>query len=220
MAEHAHAGSDARPEPPRSRSVWTRSRPLVLASGSRTRRTLLVDAGIDPEIVAPDVDERAIEAGSGSFSPVELAACLARAKALAVASRMPERVVLGADQVLELDGDILHKAGSEMRLRAQLARLQGRTHRLHSAAAVAWAGNLALVQASAALTMRSLDDNAIERYVALAGADRLAASVGGYQIEGLGLHLFERIEGDHATILGLPLLPVLAQLRSMECLAF
>ncbi|MCJ2095162.1 Maf family protein [Methylobacterium sp. J-072] len=201
------------------RSPWLRPDPLLLASTSPTRRLLLESAALPVETASPDIDERALEASSQGLSPPELALRLAQAKADAVASRHPERVVLGADQVLELDGTIFHKPRDSDEARAQLARLAGRTHALHSAVALAGAVSDAFVE-TARLTIRPLDARAIAAYVECAGADRVRASVGGYQLEGPGIHLFESVAGDHSTVLGLPLLPLLARFRDAGYLDF
>ncbi|SFL72390.1 Maf family protein [Methylobacterium pseudosasicola] len=201
------------------RSPWLRPDPLLLASTSPTRRLLLESAALPVETASPDVDERAIEASSQGLAPPDLALRLARAKADAVASRHPGRVVLGADQVLELDGAIFHKPRDSDAARAQLARLAGRTHALHSAAALAGALSDGFV-ATARLTIRPLDARAIAAYVACAGDEKVRASVGGYQLEGPGIHLFESVIGDHSTVLGLPLLPLLARLRRAGYLDF
>lgn len=198
---------------------WTGPAPLLLASTSPTRRLLLEGAGLPVETEAPGVDERAVEATCAGLAPAELALRLARAKAEAVAVRHPDRAVVGADQVLDLDGTALHKPGSAGEARAQLARLSGRTHALHAAVALAGAITDGFVE-TARLTMRPLDAAGIAAYVACAGEARVTASVGGYQLEGLGIHLFAAIEGDHSTILGLPLLPLLARLRAAGCLRF
>lgn len=201
------------------RSPWLRPDPLLLASTSPTRRLLLESAALPVETAAPDVDERAVEASSQDLSPPDLALRLARAKADAVAARHPGRVVLGADQVLELDGTVFHKPGDADEARAQLARLAGRTHALHSAVALAGALDDGFVE-TARLTIRPLDARAIAAYVACAGEDRVRASVGGYQLEGPGIHLFESVVGDHSTVLGLPLLPLLTRLREAGYLDF
>lgn len=200
---------------PLSASPWRGSRPLLLASTSATRRALLASAGLTVETESPGVDERAVEADCAGLAPEALARRLAEAKAAAVAARRPERVVVGADQVLECDGTLFHKPADPAAARAQIAALAGRTHALRSAVALAVDG--AVVESfveTAHLTMRPLDAAAIAAYVDLAGPDRVCASVGGYQLEGLGIHLFAVIAGDHSTILGLPLLPLLARLRS------
>jgi septum formation protein len=185
--------------------------PLVLASASPTRRGLLEAAGLPVEVEASGVDERALD--EERLSPADLARRLAAAKALAVSRRRPDRLVLGADQTLGIGDLLFHKPSSRDEAAAQLRHLSGRTHRLVSAACLARGGSIrAEIQDSADLTLRPLTEVAIERYLALAG-EQVFTSVGGYQVEGLGLHLFERIEGAQTTILGLPLLPLLAALR-------
>ncbi|MFK8254053.1 Maf family protein [Ancylobacter terrae] len=190
--------------------------PLVLASKSTARRALLAAAALPFDSAVADVDERALEdetraAGGG---PVEVARRLAAAKALAVAADHPGRLVIGADQTLALGEEALHKPADRAAAFNQIARLAGRTHMLHAAIAVARDGQVLFeTVASARLAMRPLDAAAIEAYLDAAGAAVLG-SVGGYQLEGLGIHLFEAVEGDHSTILGLPLLPLLAFLRA------
>lgn len=201
--------------------LWRGAAPLLLASTSATRRALLAGAGLAVETCAPGVDERAVEAACAGLAPPELARRLALAKAVAVARARPGRVVVGADQVLACDGVLFHKPADAAAARDQLARLAGRTHALHSAVALVVPGAPAdsFVE-TARLTMRPLDAGRIAAYVAVAGADRVTASVGAYQIEGLGIHLFASIAGEHATILGLPLMPLLARLRDKGLLAF
>jgi septum formation protein len=201
-------------------SPWLGPAPLLLASTSATRRSLLESAALPVETASPDVDERAIEAASGALPPVALAEALARAKAEAVASRHPGRVVIGADQVLALDGTVFHKPADASAARAHLARLSGRTHALHSAVALVRDGATDVFVETARMTMRPLDSAAIAAYVACAGEARVRASVGGYQLEGPGIHLFSAVEGDHSTVLGLPLLPLLARLRAAGLLRF
>jgi len=201
------------------RSPWTGPQPLLLASTSPTRRLLLESAALPVETASPDVDERALEAASAGLSPPDLALLLARAKAESVAARFPGRIVLGADQVLDCDGTVFHKPADAAAARAQLARLAGRSHALHSAVVLAGAVRDAFVE-TARLTLRPLDERAIAAYVECAGAERVRSSVGGYQLEGPGIHLFESVVGDHSTVLGLPLLPLLARLRAAGCLDF
>ena len=199
--------------------LWRASRPLLLASASPTRRALLEGVGLPVETAPSGVDERALEAAFGAADPAMVAARLARAKAEAVAARFPDRIVLGADQTLDLDGETLSKPADRDEAARQLARLQGRPHRLHSAFALASGGEVRHEGADEArLAVRALDACAIARYLDLVG-DPVLASVGVYQIEGVGLHLFERVEGAHATILGLPLLPLLALFRRLDLLA-
>lgn len=197
-------------------ALWRGTDSLVLASKSAARRALLAAARLPHEAFTVALDERALEekavrAGAG---PAEIAGHLARAKALAGSAFLPGRLVIGADQTLALGDEAFHKAPDRTAARRQLARLAGNTHALHSAIAVAWDGEVLFetVQ-SAHLTMRALDDAALDAYLAAAG-DAVLSSVGGYQLEGLGVHLFDCIEGDHSVILGLPLLPLLAFLRS------
>jgi septum formation protein len=191
------------------------STPLVLASRSAARIALLSEAGIPFTVAPSSVDEREVEAplmASGA-SPSAIAVALAEAKAIDVSTREPAAVVIGADQTLELDGDRWTTPATVAVAREQLARLSGRTHQLHSAVALARGGKTTWRHvATASLTMRALTPTAIDSYLADAG-DSVTASVGAYQLEGAGVRLFERIDGDYFTILGLPLLPLLARLR-------
>jgi septum formation protein len=201
--------------------LWTPTEKLLLASTSATRLRLLMSAGLMVETQKPEVDERAIEAAAQkeALDPLELAARLAAEKALAVSRRHPERIVLGADQVLACEDIVFHKAPNRKAASQKLQALSGKTHLLHSAGAIAIGGEIVdRFDASARLTMRTLTDEAIDLYLELAGPDVLQ-SVGVYQYEGLGAHLFEAVEGDHSTILGLPLLPLLSALRRLGCLS-
>lgn len=197
-------------------SLWRGAVPLLLASKSAARRALLQAARVPFEAVSVEVDERAIEAQAvrDGSDPATVALTLARAKALAGALAYPGRRVIGADQTLALGDEAFHKPADRAAARAQIGRLAGRTHSLHSAAAVACDGAVlwATVE-SAHLTMRPLTEAAIEAYLEAAG-EAVLSSVGGYQLEGLGIHLFTGVEGDHSVILGLPLLPLLGFLRS------
>ncbi len=194
-------------------ALWLADRPLVLASKSSARRALLEAAGIPVEVLPADLDERAIEESGGRTSAVDVAVMLAREKALAVAAERPRRAVVGADQVLALSDVRFSKPADRAAARAQLKALRGRTHMLHSGIAVARGAELRFAHvATATLTMRAFSDAFIEAYLDAAGA-AVTASVGAYQVEGIGIHLFERIEGEHSTILGLPLLPLLEFLR-------
>jgi len=195
--------------------LWLGDAPLVLASKSASRRALLEAARIPVEIVSVEVDERPLEAQAArrGAGPAVIARELARAKALAGSAQSPGRLVIGADQTLALGDEAFHKPRDRAAARAQLARLAGNRHSLHSALAVARDGAIlfATVQ-SAHLTMRPLDGLIIDAYLDAAG-DAVLSSVGGYQLEGVGIHLFDAVEGDHAVILGLPLLPLLGFLR-------
>jgi septum formation protein len=188
---------------------------LVLASASPARSALLAAAGLAFGVTPAAIDERAVEIPlvAGGASPADLAAALAEAKAVAVSHTAGNAFVVGADQTLDLDGNRWTKPASLAEAREQLARLSGREHRLHSAVAVARGGRMIWHHvASAGLTMRPLTAAAIDAYLADVGKAALA-SVGAYQIEGPGIRLFERIDGDYFAILGLPLLPLLKYLR-------
>jgi septum formation protein len=201
--------------------LWRGKAPVLLASKSPARHALLAAAAIPFETIAAEIDERGLEAPlrKAGADAAKIAAHLARAKALAVSGPRPDRLVIGADQTLALDAEILSKPRNLHEAKAQLERFSGRSHTLHSALCVARADRVLFetVQ-SATLTCRPLSGDFINGYLAVVGESALA-SVGVYHIEGLGIHLFERIEGDYATILGLPLLQLLAFLREEGSLA-
>jgi septum formation protein len=200
-------------------ALWLADRPLMLASKSASRRALLESAGIPLEVSPADIDERAIEARAGNADAGEIAAVLARTKALSVAAEKPGRLVLGADQTLVLGQHRFSKPVDRAAARDQLKVLRGNSHSLHSALALARDGALVFEYREAAhLTMRPFSDDFLERYLDAAGS-AVTASVGAYQVEGGGIHLFEHIEGSHFTILGLPLLPLLDFLRREGCLS-
>ena len=181
---------------------------------------LLTNAGITFESIPAAIDERAIQEASGVTAPAEIARLLAREKALAVARRKAGHFVVGADQTLALGGRLFNKPTDRLEALAQLKALAGHVHELHSAVAVARDGKIMFDHVAVAyLTMRHLGDAEIEAYLRQAGEAVVTASVGAYQLEGLGVHLFEHIEGDHFTILGLPLLPLLGFLRNQSQLA-
>jgi septum formation protein len=193
--------------------LWLGQEPLVLASRSEGRRAVLAAAGIAAQVCPADIDERAIEARAGTKSPSEVALLLARAKAAAVAGRLPGRLVLGADQTLALGTRLFAKPADLAAGRDQLKSLRGRTHELHSALVLARDQTVLFEHCEIArLTMREFSDGFLESYLEAVGP-AVTASVGGYQIEGVGIQLFERIDGDHFTILGLPLLRLLHYLR-------
>ncbi|RWK60572.1 Maf-like protein [Mesorhizobium sp.] len=190
---------------------------IILASGSPFRKALLVHAGVAVEAVLAEVDERALEAplqGSG-ISPEDVALVLAEAKATEVSERKPGALVLGCDQTLSLGDEVFHKPADMEAARRHLLALSGKTHQLNSAVVLARDGAVLWRHVGiASLTMRKLEPAFIGRHLARVGAKALS-SVGAYQIEGEGIQLFERIEGDYFTIVGLPLLPVLAKLRDL-----
>ena len=188
---------------------------LVLASGSETRAKMLRDAGLAFEIVPSTVDEDVLKAEyrAAGRSAAALAKALAEAKARDAAARMPGRLVIGADQVLSFEGETFDKPRDLDEARAQMRRLRGASHTLISAAVFMRDGVvLSKCEGSAVLTMRAFSDDFLERYLAEVGKAVLW-SVGGYQIEGRGAQLFEQVAGDYFSILGLPLLAVLAVLR-------
>jgi len=195
-------------------TLWRGKEPLVLASQSKARQSLLANAGIKFESDPADIDERAIQVTSRLTAPGDIAGLLAGEKAGAVSARRPGRYVVGADQTLALGTRIFNKPTSRAQAGEQLRALSGQCHELHAAVAIMRDGKLLFEYVSIArMTMRRLNDTEIDSYLAQAG-EAVTSSVGAYQLEGLGIHLFEKIEGDHFTILGLPLLPLLAFLRS------
>ncbi|CAN7693259.1 Maf family protein [Bosea sp. LjRoot237] len=202
-------------------TFWRGDRPLILASGSATRLQLLEAAGVSVEVIKPVVDERAIEAEFLAVGgpPAGVAAALAEAKALSVSPRHSDRIVLAADQMLICEGRPFHKPEDAAAAARQIAKLAGRKHVLTSAFALARDNQIiSRGTSSATLAMRPLTPDFIEDYVGQAGQAAIT-SVGGYQLEGLGIHLFEAIEGDHFTILGLPMLSLLATLRDLDLVA-
>jgi septum formation protein len=201
-------------------TLWRGDNQLILASQSLARQLLLKSAGLDAEAMAAEIDERAVQAVAGISAPSDIAALLAREKALAVSARRPGCYVIGADQTLALGECLFNKPDGRTGAFAQLRALAGHSHQLHSAIAVARDGAMLFEHvAVASMTMRPLSEADITGYLDAAG-DAVTSSVGAYQLEALGVHLFDRIDGDHFTILGLPLLPLLGFLRSRRLLAF
>lgn len=190
---------------------------LILASGSPFRRQLMQNAGLSFRAVAARIDERAVEAplAEAGMSPEDIALVLAEAKAAEVSQRYPDALVVGSDQTLSIGDDVLHKVTDMEGARRRLLQLSGKTHHLNSAVALIRNGETLWRHVEVArLTMRKLDPGYVGRHLAQAG-DAILSSVGAYQIEGLGIRLFDEIEGDTFTIMGLPLLPLLEKLRTM-----
>jgi septum formation protein len=198
-------------------AFWRERDPLVLASRSSARRALLEAAGIPLELLPADLDERALERGA-SLAPGAVAQFLSREKAAAVSRARPGRLVLAADQVASLGAQRFSKAADRAMARAQLGMLSGRSHELHSAITFAQDETVLFEHVEVArLTMRPLSEAFLDAYLDAAGS-AVTASVGAYQVEGLGIQLFERIEGDYFTVLGLPLISALDFLRRRGCL--
>lgn len=190
---------------------------FVLASGSPFRRSLLTNAGLSFDVDPAKIDERAVEAPlrHSGISAEDVALVLAEAKAAEVSERRPGRLILGCDQTLSLEDEVLHKAPDMEGARRKLLKLSGKTHHLNSALVLTRDGETLWRHVSvASLTMRTLSPAFIGSYLADVG-DAALASVGAYQIEGRGIQLFEKVEGDYFTIVGLPLLPLLVELRTM-----
>ena len=193
--------------------LWIAPQPLVLASKSDIRGKILAAAGLRFGIRPAQIDERGIEAKAGVMDAAAAAALLARAKADAVAATQTGHLVLGCDQTLALGSARFSKPANRTEAAQQLRALRGKTHALHSALALVCDGKVLFeLVDTARLTMRDFSDRFLDDYLDMAG-DTALSSVGGYQLEGIGIHLFERVEGDYFTILGLPLLPLLDYLR-------
>jgi septum formation protein len=190
--------------------------PLLLASASKSRARMLESAGLAFIVEPPGLDEgtmRQAVSGERSLDPHDVAEVLARAKAEAISDLAPQAYVIGGDQVLALGDTILSKPESMEAARRQLLDLSGKSHTLHTAVVVATNGETIWAETTVAtLTMRKLSPQFIGRYLAAAGEEVLN-SVGAYQIESIGVQLFEKIDGDYFSILGLPLIPLLDTLR-------
>ena len=190
---------------------------LILASGSPFRRQLMQNAGLSFRAVPARIDERAVEAplAESGMKPEDIALILAEAKAAEVSERYPDALVVGSDQTLSLGDEVLHKVTDMEGARRRLLQLSGKTHQLNSAVVLVRNGETLWRHVEVAqLTMRTLDPRYVGRHLAQAG-DAILSSVGAYQIEGLGIRLFEKIDGDTFTIMGLPLLPLLEKLRTL-----
>lgn len=190
---------------------------LILASKSAARRAMLTNAGVPFAVQVADVDEDALK--TPGVDPVELAVELARAKALAVSRHDADAWVLGADQTLSFDGGLVSKAPTLDEARARLAAMRGRSHQLHSGAALARNGQVVWSGVDTVeMKVRDFSDAFLDAYLAAEG-EALLSCVGSYRLEGLGSQLFEAVEGDYFTVLGLPLWPVLSELRRAGVIA-
>ena len=191
---------------------------LILASNSASRKALMAGARLDFTSEAADIDERQIEAelAAKDATPPEIAVALARAKAIEVSRRMPDAHVIGSDQVLSLGGRLLHKPANMAEAGDHIRAMSGTTHHLNCGVAIAQKGEAIWSDVSIArMTMRPISDDFLEKYLAMAG-DGILGSVGAYHFEGPGIQLFEKIDGDYFTILGLPMLTLLAGLRQLD----
>lgn len=193
---------------------------LVLASSSPFRRMLMENAGLAFEAQAADIDERAVEAPleKSGATPDQVALVLAEAKAIEVSRRFAGALVIGSDQTMSLGNQVFHKPKDLADAANHLRMLAGMTHRLNSAVAIVRDGEVLWQHvAHAEMTMRVLTNDFITRHLQRVGTKALA-SVGAYQLEGEGIQLFEKINGDYFTILGLPMLPLLAKLRELDAI--
>lgn len=199
-------------------ALWLAPDPLVLASRSAARRMLLEASGVPVAVVPADVDERNLEAAAALQTPRGIAISLAREKATVVARQQPGRLVLGADQILALGERRFAKPTDRAAARAQLQALNGRTHELHSAIVFVQGEVVAFEYVGVArLTMRMFSEHFLDLYLDAVG-NAATSSVGAYQMEGPGVQLFESVDGDYFTVLGLPLLAALDFLRRRGCL--
>lgn len=186
---------------------------LILASKSAARRAMLEGAGVPFSVQVADVDEDAVKVVHDPADAAGLAVELARVKALTVSRHDPEAWVLGADQTLAFASGLVSKAPTLAAARARLAQMRGGSHQLHSGAALARNGQVVWSGVdTATLRMRDFSDAFLDAYLATEG-DAVLGSVGSYRLEGLGSQLFDAVEGDYFTVLGMPLWPVLAELR-------
>lgn len=195
---------------------WAPAQPLVLASASQHRRRLLKAAGLLFDVVPAEVDEAASKRGlvdAGADAPA-IAGALAREKALVVSAKLPAALVIGADQVLACEGQLFDKPGGVAAARGQLQRLRGRTHQLNTGVALAHNREIVWQRTdTACLKMRAFSDAFLESYLLEAG-EAIWGTVGGYEIEALGIQLFVSLSGDTSTIVGLTMLPLLTELRA------
>ena len=193
---------------------------MILASSSPFRQQLMKNAGLSFSAFAANVDERVVEAPliQAGAEPQAIATALAEAKALDVSARADQALVIGSDQVLSLEGSIFHKCGDMAEARDRLIMMSGQTHFLDSAIAIARDEQIVWRHVSrATMHFRSFDETFVDHYLAMAG-EGILSSVGAYQFEGPGIQLFNAVEGDYFAIIGLPLIPLLTQLREMKAI--
>ncbi|MBU2580319.1 MAG: Maf family protein [Alphaproteobacteria bacterium] len=196
---------------------------LILASGSLARRDMLKSAGIAFTVIPAAIDEAAIRdtltAENEAIDPADVAEILARAKGDAVSADNPGSLVISADQTLSLGGQLFTKPADLDEARDTLLRLRGQQHLLHTAVALVESGEVTWSHIECAhMTMRKFSFGFLSEYLVRAG-DEVCQSVGAYQFEGLGMQLFEEVDGDFFSILGLPMLPLLAELRRRGAIA-
>lgn len=192
---------------------------IVLASASAARRAILESAGVAFEVDPAGIDEAALKTPEATLDPAGLSVALATAKALDVSRRRPDDWVIGSDQILAFDGGLASKARSMAEARSRLQEMRGREHVLWSGVALARGGETVWSDREPArMTMRDVSDGFLDAYLAAEG-EGLLASVGCYRIEGRGAQLFARVEGDRATIMGMPLWSLLEALRLHGALA-
>jgi septum formation protein len=194
---------------------------LILASGSASRTRILRGAHVPFTAMPANIDEEGLKIAlmASGKSPEAVAAVLAEAKALHVSAAHPDALVLGADQVLEFGGELVSKCADMTAARALLRRLRGKAHRLISALSLVQGGKAIWAYCdTSTLRMRPFSDPFLESYLSTEG-EGLLAGVGCYRLEGMGAQLFESVEGDYFSILGLPLQPLLAELRKKGVIA-
>ncbi len=192
---------------------------FVLASGSAIRRQILTGAGVMFDVVKPDVDEDHLKAANPDVPPADMALLLGRAKSEHVSSSFEDCLVLGADQTMELDGQLLDKLPRRDLAPDRLRAMRNKTHYLHSGLALSRGGRTVWsYQQTSTLHVRDFSDDFLNAYLKNSG-EELTASVGAYAYEALGAQLFDHVEGDYYAILGLPLLPLLKALRAEGVLA-
>ena len=193
---------------------------IILASKSQYRAELLTNAGVAFSAESANIDEREVEAPliEAEMGGADVAEVLAIAKAMDVSGRNPDAYVIGSDQTLSFEGELLHKPKDMAEARQRLLDLSGKSHELNSSVAIIRNGaHIWTYTETSIITFRQLDPGFVGRHVAEVG-DKILSSVGAYQIEGKGVQLFEKIKGDFFSIMGLPLLPLLAELRRLELL--